>query len=112
MFKFIYFIIYYRFGDNIRVVNFGDCVTQINHYSSNRGNEREKLNSPMQPWNYRFNLVTVQLEDQPFEHAPVDNYSKFYLRCFIRRLWPHLSEVSKIVFTFYSQLILFFSFRQ
>ncbi|KAJ6219540.1 hypothetical protein RDWZM_005352 [Blomia tropicalis] len=83
---------YFKFGDNIRVVNFGDCVTQINHYSSNRGNEREKLNSPMQPWNYRFNLATVQLEDQPFEHAPVDNYSKFYLRCFIRRLWPHLSE--------------------
>lgn len=37
--------------------------------------------------------VQVQLEEEPFANAPVDNYCKFYLRCFVRRIWPLLAQV-------------------
>lgn len=85
-----------RFGDNIRVVNFGDTVGQHMLYSarqSNQENSNSKFASPMQPWNFKFNLVQVQLEEEPFANAPVDNYCKFYLLCFVRRIWPLLAQV-------------------
>lgn len=32
--------------------------------------------------------------NNPFENDPIDDYSKFYLLIFIRRIWPLISMVS------------------
>ena len=86
----------FRYGDNIRVVNFGSTASQHLFYSSTQANQ-EKFNSSLQPWNYKFDLNKAQLEENPFDSAHVDNYFKFYLRCFMRRLWPLLSQVGFII---------------
>lgn len=86
---------YFKFGDNIRIVNFGSNAA-AQHASmtspSSDSSSSNFFNSPLQPWNYKFNLAKATLEEDPFESAPVDNYCKFYLRCFVRRLWPLLSQ--------------------
>lgn len=75
----IEFLFLFRFGGNIRVVNFG----------------RTGGSHCLEPWNYQFDLcnATINTGQETFTNDSIDNYFKFYLLLFVRRLWPLLSPV-------------------
>ncbi len=59
---------------------------------SNLGNQ-SGLTS-IQPWHIMFDLLASSQKDV-INALSIDNYSKFYLNCFIKRLWPVLQNVSE-----------------
>ncbi|XP_075680473.1 uncharacterized protein LOC113797511 isoform X2 [Dermatophagoides pteronyssinus] len=96
---------YLRFGENIRIVNFGNyrqTTTTTNNTNQQQQQQNDKIFS-LQPWDYKFNLNYASLminnnnnsnnnaNNNPFENDPIDDYSKFYLLIFIRRIWPLIS---------------------
>ena len=81
-----------RFGENIRIVNFGNVGQQP--FTLLSGKQSDSVVNIQQPWNYKFNLRKAELEQCPFETTAIDNYYKFYLRCFMCRVWPLVSNVS------------------
>lgn len=93
----------------MRVVNFGDVSNQSHYTPISRAAESVpdqsgQSNQATQPWNYKFDLNQAQLESEPFEMAPIDNYAKFYLTIFMRRLWPLISQVCYEIKVFLSAL--------
>ncbi|XP_054159120.1 uncharacterized protein LOC128957401 [Oppia nitens] len=70
-----------KFGDSIKIVNFGHMVTQTGISSHHLGT------SSVQPWHIVFDLL-VNNQQESVKSMSIDNYSKFYLNCFIQRLWP------------------------
>jgi hypothetical protein len=47
-----------------------------------------------QPWHIMFDLLASSQKDV-INGLSIDNFSKFYLNCFIKRLWPVLQSVSE-----------------
>ncbi|KAH9491122.1 Glycogenin-2 [Dermatophagoides farinae] len=96
---------YFRFGENIRVVNFGNCrnyriITNNHHQHNHNNNHNNEKNFSLQPWDYKFDLSRASLLinndddddcNNPFEHNAIDDYAKFYLLIFVRRVWPFIS---------------------
>jgi len=72
-----------KYGDSIRIVNFGHMSNQ----SGGLSNQRGMTSTP--PWHIMFDLLASNQRDV-LKSCSVDNYSKFYLNCFIKRLWPIL----------------------
>ena len=82
-------IAFKRYGDSIKIVNFG-------HMMSQTGGQRTQPNSTsVQPWHLMFDLLASGQLDV-IKPMPIDNFSKFYLNCFIQRLWPILQNVSQL----------------
>ena len=81
-----------RYGDSIRIVNFGHMMSQTGILGNQPGM------SSVQPWHILFDLLACGQQDV-LKALPIDNYSKFYLNCFIQRLWPIIQNVILILFS-------------
>ncbi|KAF7495005.1 Glycogenin-1 [Sarcoptes scabiei] len=67
----------FKFGGDIRIVN----LISHNLHTGSHSN---------QPWYHRFDLNRNILFNDSFENEKIDDYSRFYLIIFLRRLWPLL----------------------
>ena len=76
-----------RYGESIKIVNFGHMMSQSGGIGGPPGTQS------VQPWHIRFDLLACGQQDV-IKAMAIDNFSKFYLNCFIQRLWPILQTVS------------------
>ncbi|RWS26766.1 glycogenin-2-like isoform X3 [Leptotrombidium deliense] len=72
----------YRFGKDIKIVNFG-------YMGSNLSTAQNSM-FVTQPWHVSYDLLTSSQSDEVLTSIEINNYMKFYLLIFMKRLWPLL----------------------
>jgi hypothetical protein len=76
-----------RYGGSIKIVNFD--FTPVGIPGGNRDG-----GSSSQPWHVQFNLNQSVQSGQVHANTSINNYVRFYLDIFLKRVWPLLREVS------------------